>query len=124
MRRCWVLLIVVFLVSCSSAGRLPGKGGVIIDTKGVDLSTYDEDLAECKAFSKEVAVGGRVLTGAVGGAVVGGVIGAVVGDSRTAQQVGGVGAIKGAVDGTRSGYSERSRVVKTCLRGRGYRVLN
>lgn len=124
MSRCFLFVVVLFMVSCSSNKGIPGSGGIIVDTKGVDLSTYDQDLAECREFADEVQVGGKVLTGAVAGAVVGGAIGAVVGDSRTAQQVGGVGAIKGTVQGVGGGLSERRRVVKSCLRGRGYRVLN
>ena len=121
----WLLVLVVcLLAACSSNRGIPGSTGIIVDTKGVDLKTYDQDLADCREFADEVPVGGKVLTGAVAGAVIGGAIGAVVGDSRTAQQVGGVGAIKGTVNGAGSGISERRRVVKSCLRGRGYRVLN
>ena len=36
----------------------------------------------------------------------------------------GVGAIGGAAKSARRGDEEKHRVVKNCLRGRGYKVLN
>jgi hypothetical protein len=35
-----------------------------------------------------------------------------------------VGAVTGGLRGTQAGLRESERVVKQCLRGRGYRVLN
>jgi hypothetical protein len=60
----------------------------------------------------------------VAGAVVGGVFGAVVGNSNTAQRAAGGGAVLGAARSTGSVVRERDRVVRNCLLGRGYRVLN
>lgn len=121
-----LLLATIFfvVVGCSSNQRLPGQSGVIVDTQGVDMSGYRQDLADCSAYADEVPVAEKAATGAVVGAVVGGVFGAVVGDSRTAEKVAGVGAVGGAVEGTGKGLSERDRVIKRCLQGRGYRVLN
>ena len=122
--RTLLLLAILFLAACSSSQRLPGQTGVIVDTKGVDMSGYEEDLADCHAFADEVPVAEKAGAGAVVGAAVGGVFGAVVGDSRTAERGAGAGAVGGAVKGTASGLSERDRVVKRCLQGRGYKVLN
>jgi hypothetical protein len=35
-----------------------------------------------------------------------------------------VGAVTGSVRGAQEGVQESERVIKQCLRGRGYRVLN
>jgi len=88
------------------------------------MQLYHQDLQECRGFATQVPVAGKATKTAVGGAVVGGVVGAIVGDSGTAKKGAGVGAVTGAVKGTSSGYRERRKVVKNCLRGRGYRVLN
>ena len=117
-------VVFLFMAACSSNQRLPGQTGVIIDTKGVDMAAYQGDLGDCQAYADEVPVGEKVATGAVAGAVVGGVVGAVVGDSRTAERIAGVGAVSGALKGGGKGLSERDRVIKRCLQGRGYRVLN
>lgn len=110
------------LVAC--AGNRPFQRDPIVDMKGVDQVAYNQDLAECREYSRQVNVAGRAGEGAVAGAVVGGVIGAVVGNSDTAQRGAGVGAVTGGVSGTGRGLEEQNRVVRNCLIGRGYRVLN
>ena len=112
------------LASCASYRHTPGDSGVIVDTKGVDMSAYQQDLAECEALADQVPTAERAATGAVVGAVVGGAIGAVVGDGKGAERGAGVGAISGTVKGANSGLSEEEQVLKRCLQGRGYRVLN
>lgn len=115
------LLLSLLLAGCANHHRI---GEPIVDLQGADPAVYSRDLAECRQFSGEVAVGTRVGAGAVAGAVLGGAIGAAVGDSRTAQQVAGAGAANGAARGGLQGMRTRSDVVKSCLRQRGYRVLN
>ena len=94
---------------------------IIIDRKGVDMARYDQDLAECRAYSEEVQTGKKVATGAASGAVVGGLIGAITGDAGKAA---GVGAVGGGARGASEGSRDEVQVVKNCLRGRGYRILN
>lgn len=118
-------LAIIFLLLAACAGqRVPGQAGPIIDTKGVDMSAYQTDLAECQSYANQVPVAERAATGAVVGGVIGGAVGAVVGDSSTAQRGAGAGAIGGTVQGTSSGLQEQEQVLRNCLRGRGYRVLN
>lgn len=124
MKKLIILSALIALAACSSNQRYPGHSGVIVDTQGVDMSTYSSDLADCQAYADEVPVAEKAASGAVVGAVVGGAIGAVVGDSRTAERVAGAGAVSGGVKGAGRGLSEQDRVVKRCLQGRGYRVLN
>ena len=96
----------------------------IIDPKGVNTAQYRKDLAECEAIADQVDVGKQAAGSAVAGAVVGAAVGAAVGNSDTAQRAAGAGATVGAAKGTGRGLSERQRVVRNCLRGRGYNVLN
>lgn len=124
MTKILLVFVTFLLVACSSSQRLPGQTGVIVDTQGVDMSGYSSDLADCQAYADEVPVAEKAATGAAVGAVVGGVFGAVLGNSRTAERVAGAGAVSGVVKGTGKGLSERDQVVKRCLQGRGYRVLN
>jgi hypothetical protein len=97
---------------------------IIIDRKGVDMARYEKDLAECRLYAQEVRTGEKAVRGAASGAVVGGAIGAVVGGSDKAAEGAGVGAITGGARGVSQGEREEVQVVKRCLRGRGYRVLN
>lgn len=97
---------------------------VIVDTKGIDPQVYQQDLSECREFAGQVMRGEKVARSTAGGAILGGAIGAVVGNSNTAQRGAGSGAIFGAAKGVSQGSREKHRVLRNCLRGRGYRVLN
>jgi outer membrane lipoprotein SlyB len=112
------MLVIAALSACTTTDE------IIIDQKGVDMSRYEQDLAECKTYASEVKTGNKVAKGAVSGAVVGGLIGAAVGNSRDAQRGAGAGAVTGGARGVREGEQTEMQVVKRCLSGRGYRVLN
>lgn len=113
-------LSAMVLVACANeAGR-----GVIIDRKGVDMAQYERDLAECTSYAEEVRAAEQVAANAAGGAVVGGAVGAVTRGSSGAKDGAAVGAIIGGAQGTRGAWREQQRVVRNCLQGRGYRVLN
>ncbi|WKD48592.1 glycine zipper family protein [Microbulbifer spongiae] len=118
----------VLIAACAAQPeQVPGAGGIVIDTWGVNINQYQADLAECKgiAYSTYSDQGRRGLAGAAGGAVVGGALGAIVGDSsRSAAAGAGAGALVGGLSGAGSAGAEANQIIKNCLRGRGYRVLN
>ncbi|TQV68050.1 glycine zipper family protein [Exilibacterium tricleocarpae] len=97
---------------------------VIIDRKGVSMAQYAQDRSECEAYADEVNTGEKVAEGTAAGAVLGGVFGAIFGDSGTAARGAGAGAVSGAAGGAGKAAAEKDRVVKNCLAGRGYKVLN
>ncbi len=117
------LFALLTMAACSSNRSQPG-GHVIVDTKGVNMTHYEQDLAECQNYATEVDTKGNVAGGAVSGAVVGGLIGAAVGYSGTAKRAAGAGAVAGTARGVGKSQHSKSQVVKNCLRGRGYKVLN
>ena len=118
-----VLATTVLLTGCMHRGPSP-LSEPIVDRRGVNLTAYEADLADCKRYGEEVGVPRKVFVGAVGGAVVGGLIGAVVGNHETAERNAGVGAVVGGTREGVSGLHERNRVIRNCLRNRGYKVLN
>ena len=120
--RLCLLYTLVLLSACASHSDPPG--GIIIDTKGVDMSAYYQDLHECRNYASQVNTGSRVAGKTISGAVIGGALGAITGDSGTAKRAAGVGGLLGAVKGSSQASREKQRVVRNCLRGRGYRVLN
>lgn len=123
MRVVLIMALGFWLLGC--AGNRPFVDEPIIDRKGVDISRYYVDKAECEVYADEVRMGEKVARGTVGGAVVGGAIGAIVNrEPNSAGRGAGVGAVTGGVRGAQEGVRETERVVKQCLRGRGYRVLN
>jgi hypothetical protein len=118
------IVVALAALAAACAGHRHDSGDVIVDTRGVDMHAYHHDLEECRAYADQVGVGRRAAGGALVGAVVGGAVGAIAGNSDTAERAAGVGGVIGGAKGAGSGLRERDRVVKNCLRGRGYRVLN
>ncbi len=94
MNKCLALMIVAGLTACTTTDD------IIVDRKGVDPAKYQQDLAECQGYSSEVKTGEKAARGA------------------------GAGAVSGAASGVSEGSREEVQVVKQCLRGRGYKVLN
>jgi outer membrane lipoprotein SlyB len=118
-------LVAVITSGCANGSR--GYGApkqIIIDTKGVDMNAYYDDLGDCEHYARHVDVSAETTEGAVAGAVLGGVLGAVVGNHKTAERSAGAGAIVGGVKGNQRARHEQERIVRRCLSGRGYRVLN
>jgi uncharacterized protein YcfJ len=113
-----VMSLLLLLSACTTTDE------IIIDKKGVDMSRYYDDLKECRSYGAEVKTAEKGTRGAVSGAVVGGAVGAIVDGSEGAGRGAGVGAITGGVKGIREGESQEISVVKRCLLGRGYQVLN
>lgn len=121
MRSITAILLAVIAALVSGCAAHPDP---IIDMKGVDLERYEEDWAECEAYTEEVVVAKGVAKGAGLGAIVGGAAGAVGGDSSDVAESAALGGLWG---GTRSGLDAdevKQDVFKRCMRGRGYRVLN
>jgi len=116
----WMSLLAILpLAACTTTDE------IIIDRKGVDMARYEQDLAECRQYATEVKTGEKVARGAASGGVVGGMIGGIAtGSTEGAARGAGVGAVTGGARGASQGSEEEVSVVKRCLRGRGYRVLN
>jgi uncharacterized protein YcfJ len=102
---------------CASNSQKP-----VIDPAGVDMAQYDADVAECEQIADQVEQ--KAGEQAAGGALVGGLIGAIVGGGDSAVVGAGVGAVGGGARGVGATRQERSKVVKNCLRNRGYKILN
>ena len=93
----------------------------IIDQRGVNMVNYQADLQECESYADPISVGEGAAKGAAGGAAVGAATGVISGDVYSGA---GYGAIFGATRYGNEADREKRMVVKRCLMGRGYRVLN
>lgn len=116
MNRLLLPVVLVSLTACSSQR-------VIVDQRYSDMSNYSRDLAECQTYADQVPTGEEVGKGAAGGAVVGGALGAIL-ENRDVKRGAGAGAVVGGVRGGSRSKAEKDRVIKNCLRNRGYKVLN
>jgi len=122
----------MFAVAAILAGGLAGCADTyrpIVDSQGVNQAEYERDLAECREYARRVdpagsAAEGGLLGGAVG-AAVGAVVGALTGNVGRGAAIGAAGGATGGVlrGGIRGGARQK-RVLRRCLRGRGYRVLD
>ena len=112
-----IVALVLAVSACTTTNE------IIIDERRSDMTNYDRDLAECEGYAEGVPVGEKAARGAGSGAVVGGAIGAVS-NSNDAAEGAAIGAITGGAAGINQGQREKVQVVKRCLRGRGYAVLN
>ncbi len=119
MKKLILLPLILTMLTVTGCAR---HAQIIIDPKGVDMGQYQADLAECQHLSRQVQ--SKVGEGIVAGAVVGAIAGKIIGGNRTAVKTAKLGALSGGVQAGASTRHERVRVVKNCLRNRGYRVLN
>ena len=125
MLKLWLsVAFAVLLAGCANGYRYGAPQEVIIDTLGVDPYQYEVDLADCKDYAANIDVSTRTVEGAAEGAVVGAVLGAVVGNSNTTKRGAGAGAVLGGVKSNERARHDQRQIVKRCLKGLGYKVLN
>jgi hypothetical protein len=97
----------------------------LVDTDTTSTQ-YQRDLEDCRAYA-------MTKPSAENSAAIGAVIGALAGVALLAlsggrdgwgNEVAGIGALLGGVEGYSKGADGQQGVVKRCLAGRGYRVLD
>lgn len=112
------LILIWFLFTAGCATYSP-----MIDhsTSTAPPGRYQQDLSECQAYADRVSVGAGAIIGGVAGAALGAAVFAVFGANPVegAAFGAGVGGLQGAVG---SGMSQVD-VIRRCMQGRGYTVL-
>ncbi len=119
--RTYLITTLIFLAGCAGPEVRP-----IVDLKGKDKDQFEIDLKDCQNYALNEK--GALETGAknaAGGGIIGGALGLVLGGNKTSiAQLAGAGAVIGAGTGAYSGNKQQENIVKNCLKGRGYKVLN
>jgi len=114
-----LLILIVLLVGCAGANYRP-----IIDTQGIDFNRYEFDLQQCQQFATQTGdAGQKAAVGAAAGAILGSVLAAAAGGGYDRSASARVGAVTGAVSGGAQGENDQRNIIRRCLSGRGYRVL-
>ena len=87
---------------------------------------YQRDLEECRAYAmSKPSAENSAAVGAIVGALAGVALLALSGGrDGWGNEMAGVGALIGGVEGYSKGADGQQGVVKRCLAGRGYRVLD
>ena len=111
-------------IATNSGSIFNTNGKPIVDTKGLNMVQYELDLEECSTFAEDISTGKSIAKGAVTGAAVGAVIEAITDDVRSRRDAIEVGAVSGGAKSGIRAVREKEQVVRRCLRGRGYKVLN
>ena len=115
----WLMFLMLALTAgCASTYR------PLVDTKGVDMNRYEADLRECREYTQQlVGPGEQAATGAVVGAATGALVTRIVDRDLNRGPNTRLGALLGAVGGLARGAQEQYAVIRNCMAGRGYRVL-
>ncbi|MGQ0620708.1 MAG: glycine zipper family protein [Panacagrimonas sp.] len=90
----------------------------------MDTARYQQDMAECESYADQVSTGAKTAKSAGFGAAVGAAVAAIFGDSKAVVRGASTGGVLGGARGVVDGEGEKDQVLRNCLRGRGYRVLN
>ena len=124
MKKLFLYVSLCFVIGCAQTDLSDRNDIAIIDTRGVDESVFKKDYSECSDFAKNIDLTERTLKqGAVAGAT-GAAVGAIIGGEEAAKKIGGSAAVLNAVEANLDGRNEQAKIIKNCLRGRGYKVLN
>ncbi len=115
-----ILLSLSMLSGCASMGM--GSGYVpMVDMQGRSQEQFDSDLRDCQGMAASQQ---RTAALAVAGAVIFGVVGAVLATRGFKTDAAEKLAIVGAGTGAADGIGRQQDIVRRCLAGRGYSVLN
>jgi outer membrane lipoprotein SlyB len=115
------VLLVSLTAGCANTGA---NYRPVVDTKGVDLNKYEADLGECQQYANQTAGAGEsAAAGAAAGAVFGALLAAAAGGGANRRGTAGVGAVSGAAGAGAQGENNQRNVIRRCLAGRGYKVL-
>ena len=114
-------LVITSTVGCATTGA---NYRPIVDNKGVDLNRYESDLHDCQGYATQTASAGEsAAAGAAAGAVFGAVLAAAAGSRYSRSSSAGVGAVSGAAGAAAQGETNQRNIIRSCLAGRGYKVL-
>ena len=114
-----LLCIAISLSGCAGPNYRP-----MIDTVGVDMNRYEADLKDCQAYADQVSgAATQALVGAGIGAALSLGLAIIGGRGYSQSRSAGAGALLGGAAGAASGETDQHNVIRRCLSGRGYRVL-
>ncbi len=119
MKKCIaVALVVTILTGCATRGAnyVP-----LVDMKIRDSAAFNQDVMECQQYAKQSL---DAASGAVAGAIIGALIGTALSTRGYRNEAAGYGATVGAISGGVHANDTQESIVKRCLAGRGYNVLN
>jgi outer membrane lipoprotein SlyB len=118
-----VTVVVTNLGGCANTGA---NYRPLADLQGRSEAQYQNDLHQCQDYASKVSGAGETAAiGAVAGALLGAAISSLFGGDRHSRNDASLyGALLGAGSGGASAEDEQRTIIRRCLSGRGYNVLN
>ncbi len=125
MKRVFIITLTVtfFLAACANTGA---NYRPLIDTQNgaVDMNKYESDLQQCQQYAGQVAgAATQAAAGAVIGAVFGAILASAAGRGYDRGATTRAAAVTGAAGGAAQGETDQRDIIRRCLGGRGYVVL-
>lgn len=117
MKTVTLIAAALILTGCASRGA---NYTPLVDMKGRDPSAFSQDATECQAYAKQRL---DAAQGAIAGAVLGALLGAALAPRGYRSNVAGYGALAGGASGAAGANENQENIVRRCLAGRGYNVL-
>ena len=124
MKKLFLYFNLCIAIGCAQNDLSDRNDIAIIDTRGVDESVFKKDYSECSDFAKNIDLTDRTLRQGAVAVATGAALGAIIGGEEAAKKIGGSAAVLNAVEANLDGRNEQAKIIKNCLRGRGYKVLN
>lgn len=117
------MVVALLLVGCAT----PYTGAnyrPMVDLREGQGENYERDLADCQAYAaSRPGAGAGAAGGAIAGALIGVVFGAIVGGGIR-NEMAGIGAVSGGLQGAAAGEGSQRNIIRRCMAGRGYSVLD
>lgn len=113
-----ILIFALALAGCATSGR---NYTPVVDMQGRQQQVFAADLRDCQQYATQRA---DAATGAVVGALAAGLLGAFLAPRGYKNEVAGKTSVLGAIGGAGQANETQEVIIKRCLAGRGYSVLN
>lgn len=114
----------IMLTGCATHGT-GASYAPLVDLRGADSTQYSQDLGSCQAYaSQRAGAADMAVVGAIAGALIGVAFAAIGGGHGYRNEMAGIGALSGALSGAGQGEGTQRDIIRRCLAGRGYSVLD
>lgn len=122
MKTATIIIASIIMTGCATRGAnyVP-----VVDMQGRSSGQYNTDLSDCQGYAKHrMDAADGAVSGAIAGAIIGGIFAALITPrgyrNYAVAPVIAAGAMGGAVDAN----DTQETIIKRCLAGRGWNVLN
>lgn len=109
------------LGACASNPNMGTSYRPVVDLQSRSPELYEKDLGECQALARQRDDAAR---NAMAGAIAGALLGAIIAPRDYRQNLANRGALLGGLGAAGQAVETQETIIKRCLSGRGYSVLN